>query len=62
MRTIELRGATFHLVLGDGFDYPAYRARVLAQVRDRWYRIPAVLPIGRCYYCERYFPDAPCGR
>jgi hypothetical protein len=61
VRTIELRGATFHLVLGDGFDYAIYRARVLAQARDRWYRIPAVLPIGHCYFCERYFPDVPCG-
>jgi hypothetical protein len=62
VRTVEVRGATFHLVLGERFDYPAYRAQVLAQVRDRWYRIPAVLPIGRCYFCERCFPDAPCGR
>ncbi len=62
LRTIELRGVTFHLVLGDGFDYQAYRARVLAQVSERWYRIPAALPIGRCYFCERYFPDSACGR
>ena len=61
LRTIELRGATFHLVLGDGFDYQAYRARVLAQVRERWYRIPPALPLGRCYFCERYYPDRSCG-
>ena len=62
IRGIELRGATFHLVLGNAFDYAAYRSQVLATVRDRWYRIPGWLPVGRCYFCERYFPDTPCGR
>ena len=62
LRTVELRGATFPVVLGNGFDYAAYRSQVLATVRDRWYRIPKWLPIGRCYFCERYFPDTPCGR
>ncbi|MBI3376209.1 MAG: glycosyltransferase family 39 protein [Betaproteobacteria bacterium] len=62
LRTVELRGATFHVVLGNGFDYAAYRSQVLATVRDRWYRIPGWLPIGRCYLCERYFPGTPCGR
>ena len=60
MRRIELRGATFHLVLGRGFDYAAYRDGVLAKVRDKYYAIPAWLPQGRCYFCERYFPDASC--
>jgi hypothetical protein len=54
-RTLELSGATLHLVLGRGFDYPAYRDRVLAVVRDRFYRIPAYLPQGSCVFCERYF-------
>lgn len=60
VRSIALRGATFHFVLGEGFDYQAYRARVLAAARERWYRVPAALPIGRCYFCERYFPGEPC--
>jgi hypothetical protein len=54
-RTIEVRGARFHIVLGRGFDYPAYRDRVIAAARDRYYRIPAFLPQGGCVYCERYF-------
>ena len=67
-RTVEYRafvlsGATFHVVLGRGFDYAAYRERVLAPVRDRYYRIPSYLPQGRCYFCERYFaaPTCPAG-
>jgi len=54
LRTFEVAGATFHAVLGRGFDYDAYRAGVLNQVRERYYRIPAWLPVGRCYFFERY--------
>ena len=62
-RAFVLSGATFHVVLGRGFDYAAYRARVLAPARDRYYRIPSYLPQGRCYFCERYFaaPTCPAG-
>ena len=61
-RSIEVAGTTLHLVLGRGFDYAAYREGVLKSVRDRWYRIPTFLPIGQCYYCDKYFPGEPCGR
>ena len=61
-RTFEVSGATLHVVLGRGFDYMAYREGVLKTVRDRWYRIPAMLPIGQCYFCEKYFPGDACGR
>ena len=58
-RQFELHGARFHLVLGQAFDYAAYRERVLRPLRDRYYRIPSYLPLGHCYFCERYFPDEP---
>ena len=63
-RSFVLSGARFHLVLGRGFDYAAYRERVLGPVRDRYYRIPSYLPQGRCYFCERYFgaPVCPAGQ
>ncbi len=60
MREIAVRGARYFLVLGQGFDYAAYRDRVLAEVRDRYYRIPRYLPQGRCYLCERYWATATC--
>ena len=59
-RTFPLAGATFHLVLGRGFDYGAYKDGVLASVRERYYRIPSFLPQGRCYFCERYFGTPAC--
>lgn len=55
LKVLPLAGATFYAVLGRGFDYEAYRARVLADVRDRYYRIPGWLPVGRCYFFDRYF-------
>ena len=59
-REIAVRGAKFYLVLGQGFDYAAYRDRVLAEIRDRYYRIPSYLPQGRCYFCERYWAARTC--
>ena len=53
-RRFEVRGAPFYAVLGRGFDYNAYREGVLKPVRERWYRIPRALPVGRCYFFERY--------
>ena len=55
VKAIPLGGGLYHAVLGRGFDYEAYRKGVLADVRDRYYRIPAALPVGRCYFFERYF-------
>ena len=62
LRRIALRGAVFHVVLGRGFDYAAYRDGVLARARDKYYAIPAWLPRGACYFCERYFPGMQCGK
>jgi len=59
-RRFTLSGATFHLVLGRGFDFAAYRAGVLEPVRQRLYAIPRYLPQGRCYFCERYFGAKTC--
>ncbi len=46
----------YHAILGRGFNYQAYRAGMLADIRDRYYRIPPWLPAGRCFFFERYFP------
>ena len=60
VRELTERGARFWIVLGRGFAYGAYRDGVLADIRRRWYAIPAWLPVRACYFCERHFPDAPC--
>ena len=59
LRQFELHGVTFYLVLGEDFAYRGYREGVLRPLRDRYYRIPSYLPLGHCYFCERYFPDEP---
>jgi 4-amino-4-deoxy-L-arabinose transferase-like glycosyltransferase len=56
VKRISLGGGSYHALLGSGFNYEAYRAGVLADIRDRYYRIPPRLPVGHCYFFERYFP------
>ena len=56
VKRIPLGSGSYHAVLGSGFSYQAYRTGVLADIRDRYYRIPAWLPVGHCYFFERYFP------
>jgi hypothetical protein len=55
-KRLPLGGGAYHAVIGTGFDYAAYRTRVLGEVRERYYRIPRWLPVGHCYFFERYFP------
>ncbi len=57
VKKMPLAGGAYYAILGRGFDYAAYRARVLTDIRDRYYRIPAILPAGRCYFFDRYFPQ-----
>ena len=51
----DVRSVRFHVVLGHRFDYARYQAQVLTQIRDKFYQLPAWLPAGRCFFCERYF-------
>lgn len=53
-RRVEIRGAGFTVVEGRGFDYEAYRDRVIAEVLERHYDPPDWLPIRRCAFIERY--------
>ncbi len=62
IRDFELRGVTFHIVLGRGFNFAAYRGGVLEPIRNRYYALPAWLPRTGCSFCDRYFPDQPCIR
>lgn len=61
-RQVEFRefvvdGTRFYLVVGEGFDYAVYHAKVLTAIRDHYYRLPSWLPQRGCEFCERYFPD-----
>lgn len=57
---INLYFAKYYLVLGSGFNYAAYREGVLRRVKQQYYAIPNYLPMGGCYFCERYFPQESC--
>ena len=59
---LTLRGATFYIVVGRNFDYPHYRDTVLADIRRKYYSIPAWLPQTACYFCQRYFQETVCRR
>jgi hypothetical protein len=62
LKTFEVRGARYWLVLGDGFNYLHYRDVILARVKRLYYAIPPALPQTACYFCDRYFPGQPCKR
>ena len=59
---IELRvaEATIYAVLGRGFEYIPYRDQVLSGIRDSYYRLPSLLPVGECGFCNRYFDKPGC--
>ena len=67
VRTADLpfHGVTLHLLIGEGFDYPAYRRDVLEPVRARYYRLgdwlPSWVPVEDCPFCRKYFADGTCG-
>jgi hypothetical protein len=61
-RTIVVGGGTFHLLLGRGFSFEAYRQGFLTKLKERYYSIPESLPCGGCPFLERYFPEELCGR
>ena len=44
----------YSMLLGYGFKYPVYRDKVLKQVMQRYYHIPAFLPLGACYMRDKY--------
>ncbi len=60
--SFDIRGARFWQVKGEGFDYPAYREKILTYVKQKYYSIPSWLPQRGCYFCDRYFPDEKCCR
>ena len=60
IKPFAVRGAQYWMVLGQGFDYPSYRDKVLEKIRARWYAVPKWLPQTSCYFCDRYFPQQSC--
>ncbi|MFM7026309.1 MAG: ArnT family glycosyltransferase [Limnohabitans sp.] len=60
---IEYQGASYFFVDGHGFRYDAYRAQVLDKIHQKYFQIPAILPILGNPFCERYgYEDCSAGR
>ena len=57
-KTISVKGVEFYILLGQSFDYQEYKQQHLKPAL-RYYQIPAVLPVGECYYYNKYFTDTP---
>lgn len=54
--TIEIKNATYPVVLGYGFKYPHYARTVLCQIKKRYYNIPDYLPYKKTFL-DRYELD-----
>lgn len=57
LHPVQIEDATFYLGLGKGFRYMLYREKVLKEVLNKYYKMPEWLPVGQCYFYERYFPE-----
>ncbi|MDB5743950.1 MAG: glycosyl transferase, family 39 [Polaromonas sp.] len=62
LRSFTQDGVPFYVVEGTRFNYPAYRAGVLGVAFQRFYNIPAWLPMTGCPFCERYCGQVRCAR
>jgi hypothetical protein len=54
--TLEIKNATYPVVLGYGFKYPHYAQTVLCQIKKRYYNIPDYLPYKKTFL-DRYELD-----
>jgi 4-amino-4-deoxy-L-arabinose transferase-like glycosyltransferase len=60
--SIEQDGISFYLMEGVNFNYAAYRQGVLGKIHDRFYNVPAWLPMTGCPFCKRYCGQVRCVR
>ncbi len=55
--TLGVRQANYTLIFGEGFQYEKYRDTYLSKILLDCYDIPGFLPIGDCFFFNRYFPE-----
>ena len=53
--TIRVNGHEFYLLLGNKFNYQMYHKEYLSDTL-KYYQIPDSLPVGECYFYDKYFP------
>lgn len=56
VETIKVRQASFDIALGEGFNYQKYRELILTRILQKYYNIPKFLPVGDCFFYNKYFP------
>lgn len=49
-----IEGARFWVADGEGFRFEPYRAQVLSEIADRFYKVPSWLPLYGCRFLEMY--------
>ncbi|MDT8337601.1 MAG: glycosyltransferase family 39 protein [Sulfurimonas sp.] len=55
LNSFEVDGATFYSAKCVGFDYDEYKKSYLDFQNENFYNIPSWLPVGACYFKERYY-------
>jgi hypothetical protein len=60
VNSFEEDGTIFYYVLGQDFNYPAYRETVLRYINDTYWQIPTWLPHKPSFFCEKYFQANGC--
>lgn len=55
LSSFELNGATFYTAKCRDFNYDEYKKLYLEYQNEHFYNIPSWLPVGKCYFKERYF-------
>ena len=55
--TINVLEYDYTIVFGEGFNYEKYRKTYLARILRDCYDIPKFLPVGDCFFFNRYFSE-----
>lgn len=56
-KTMQVHGATFHLLFGRGFLFEKYKKGYLQKIANQFYSVPQALPCAGCPFVERYVQD-----
>ena len=55
LEKVVIENANFYLAQCKGFQYDEYKKIYLDKQKERFYTIPAWLPVGECYFNDRYY-------
>lgn len=52
---LKIENQLFYIVKGKNLKYKKYKKNYLDIQKDKFYNIPSWLPIGNCYFNDRYY-------